>query len=67
MPPTFTLSALQSAYELILGESLDKRNFRKRILALDCIEETGEQARNGCHRPARLYRASSPDEVAIIR
>lgn len=55
MPARFTLSELQEVYEIIGGEKLDKRNFRKRVMALDHIRETGEKRRNGNHRPARLY------------
>jgi len=67
MPERFTLSELQEVYEIILDEKLDKRNFRKRILAFDQIDETVEVRRNGSHRPARLYRARNPGEVQIIR
>ncbi len=67
MPERFTLSELQEVYETILNEQLDKRNFRKRILAFDQIDETSEVRRNGSHRPARLYRARNPGEVQIIR
>lgn len=67
MPRRFTLSALQKVYETILGEALDKRNFRKRVLAMDCIEATGELAREGNHRPARLYRVKNPDRVEFIK
>jgi 8-oxo-dGTP diphosphatase len=67
MPEKFTLSELQQVYEIILDESLDKRNFRKRILALGQVDETTEVRRNGSHRPARLYRARNPGEVQIIR
>ncbi len=67
MAKEFTLTELQSAYELILGEPLDKRNFRKRILALQAIEETGQERREGAHRPAKLYRAVDPETVQIIR
>lgn len=55
MPARFTLSELQEVYEIIGGEKLDKRNFRKRVMAFDHIRETGEKRRNGNHRPARLY------------
>jgi 8-oxo-dGTP diphosphatase len=58
MPPNFTLSELQHAYEIVLGESLDKRNFRRRILQADVIEETGDM-HNGDGRPAKLYRYKS--------
>ena len=67
MPETFTLSELQCVYEVLLNQSLDKRNFRKRILSLDLIEETGKLRRSGKHRPAREYRAKHPKRVEIIK
>ena len=67
MPSLFTLTELQAVYELILGEPVDKRNFRKRILALEAVEETGQERRDGAHRPARLYRATDPETVRIIK
>lgn len=67
MPEKFTLSDLQTVYEIILNQRLDKRNFRKRVLALDQIQHTQEVRRNGSHRPARLYRAKNPREVQIIK
>jgi len=63
MPESFTLSELQRVHELILGEPLDKRNFRKRIQGLEMIEPTGEQKRTGAHRPAGLYRVKDPTDV----
>jgi len=63
----FTLSELQSVYEIILREALDKRNFRKWALALEQIEETGRERRDGAHRPAKLYRLKEPGTVAIIK
>ncbi len=62
LPPTFTLSELQRAYQVILGVQLDKRNFRRKILEAQVIEETGEY-RTGEGRPAMLYRFR-PDAVA---
>ncbi|MCW8891474.1 MAG: NUDIX hydrolase [Sedimenticola sp.] len=67
MPETFTLSELQSVYEILRSETLDKRNFRKWILSLNLLEETGEMRRNGNHRPAKIYRALFPDRVDMIR
>ncbi len=67
MPREFTLSELQKVYEIILGDKLDKRNFRKRVLAYDCIEDTGRERRNGRHRPARLYTLKFPGKVQIIK
>lgn len=65
LPEEFTLSELQHTYEIILGERLDKRNFRRRILQAGIIEETARR-RCGEGRPARLYRYR-PDAVAEIK
>ncbi len=51
----FTLSELQRVYEVILQKPVDKRNFRKRILAQGEIRELNETRSDGAHRPARLY------------
>lgn len=66
-PDLFTLSELQRIYEIILGESLDKRNFRKRILALEQVEETAQFRKNRAHRPARLYRYTGPNELHYMK
>jgi 8-oxo-dGTP diphosphatase len=67
MPERFTLGDLQRVYEILLDEPQDKRNFRKWILGLNRLEETGELRRNGKSRPARTYRLRNPDRVEIIR
>jgi 8-oxo-dGTP diphosphatase len=66
LPHVFTLSELQYAYELILGESLDKRNFRRKILTGGVLEETGQLRREGEGRPARLYRYKA-DAIAEVK
>jgi 8-oxo-dGTP diphosphatase len=65
MPEEFTLTALQKAYETILGERLDKRNFRRRIHSAGVIEPTA-RFKTGEGRPARLYRFR-PDAVAEVK
>lgn len=67
LPATFTLSELQGVYETIRGEPLDKRNFRKAILALGKLEATGKFRREGAHRPAMLYRLKTRKGVEIIK
>lgn len=67
LPDTFTLNQLQTIYEIITQQSVDKRNFRKWVLGLEQIEETGEMSKGAAHRPAKLYRAKNPDEVTIIK
>lgn len=55
LPPKFTLPQLQKIYEIVSGRDLDKRNFRKRILAMNILADTGEMAVTS-GRPAKLYR-----------
>ncbi len=67
LPKEFTLSDLQKTYEAILGQILDKRNFRKKILSLDFLEPTGKR-RVGVSRPAQVYtfKKRSPTLVKIF-
>ncbi len=67
MSEEFTLSELQDVYSIILQEEIDKRNFRKWVLAMERIEETGRERRDGPHRPAKLYRVKDPGKVEIIK
>ncbi|MBO5443844.1 MAG: NUDIX hydrolase [Muribaculaceae bacterium] len=56
LPELFTLRQLQSVYEAILGEDLDKRNFRKRIAEMDVLENTGIKDKRHSKRGATLYK-----------
>ena len=58
LPAKFTLSQLQHLYETILERQLDKRNFRRKVLAMDFLEETEEIEQDVAHRAARLFRAA---------
>lgn len=64
LPKTFTLSELQKTFELILGYTIEKKSFRRRLLAAEIIAETGEM-RIGSNRPAKLYcaKASSKEHL----
>ena len=67
LPPAFTLGELQTMYEAVLGRRLDRRNFRKKMLALGLLRPLGRQ-RRGPHRPAALYafRSRRPMVVEIL-
>jgi len=67
LPATFTLTDLQAVYEIIRGETIDKRNFRKAILALGKLEATRKFRREVAHRPAMLYRLKTRKGVEIIK
>jgi 8-oxo-dGTP diphosphatase len=54
LPERFTLTELQQVYEAVLGEAVDKRNFRAKIRRAGEIRAL-DAFRTGSHRPARLY------------
>ena len=53
-----TEAQLQKVYEAILGEEIDKRNFRKRIKTMECIQKTKYVDKLSSKRGAALYRFS---------
>jgi 8-oxo-dGTP diphosphatase len=56
LPREFTLSELQTLYEVILDRPLDRRNFRRRVRELGFLTPARGSRRQGAHRPAQLYR-----------
>ncbi len=65
MPRQFRLSELQNIYEIIIDDRIDKRNFRKRVLATGLLQETGKKDAIGAHRPAMLYKFKKR-EIAFL-
>jgi len=61
---TFTLADLQQVYETVLGRALDRRNFRKRVLALGLLSPLGA-TRHGAHRPAQLFRFTTRRPITV--
>ncbi len=55
LPDKFTLTELQTLYEVVLGTKLDTRNFRKKILKMGLLVDTMEKQTNVAHRAAKLY------------
>jgi 8-oxo-dGTP diphosphatase len=66
LPKHFALTQLQSLYEAILGRSLDKRNFRKKLLTFDLLVPL-DKFTSGAHRPARLYRFDHRKYDTLVR
>lgn len=56
LPKEFTLTEMQLVYEAIIGNVIDKRNFRKKILALNILTETKKERTGQKNRPAKLYQ-----------
>lgn len=65
LPSRFSLTEMQRVYEAILGEPLDKRNFRRRVVGLGIVRETGETKKLGAHRPAMLYEFSRREPMTL--
>lgn len=59
LPPTFTLRELQGVYEAILGRSLNKDSFRRRVVKTQgLVAPVGVLEEDVDHRPAELYEAT---------
>ncbi len=56
LPEKFTLTQLQNLYEVILDKKLDKRNFRKKMLAYNILKELDEKQKGVSFRAAKLYK-----------
>jgi 8-oxo-dGTP diphosphatase len=65
LAPQFTLSQLQGTYESVLGRTLDKRNFRKKLIAGRIVRPTGKKLRSVLGRPGELYRFAG-DKVELV-
>jgi len=65
MAAQFSLSDLQRVYESVLGRPLDKRNFRKKLMAADVVRSTGKMQQSAIGRPSELYRFAG-SKVEII-
>jgi len=65
LPEQFTLTELQRVHEAILGEPLDKRNFRRRVVGLGIVRETGKTVKYGAHRPAMLFEFVSRQPMTV--
>lgn len=61
LPNNFTLTELQKIFELILGKTVEKKAFRRRILDANILQETGAM-KKGSNRPAKLYRVKAKGE-----
>ena len=56
LPDKFTLTEIQSLYEVILNKKMDTRNFRKKLAKMELLIDSGEKQQNVAHRAAKLYQ-----------
>lgn len=68
LPREFTLSELERAYVSILGTTLDKRNFRKKIAKLNILKTVPRKKSGGAFRPAQLYcfRVTRVEDIGVL-
>jgi 8-oxo-dGTP diphosphatase len=52
----FAFSDLEKLYSILLDRSIDRRNFTKKILSLDILEDTGTLTSTGVGRPSKVYQ-----------
>ncbi len=55
-PDGVTMPELQKVYEAILNKKFDRRNFRKKMLSLNLIEDTNKSEQFEGNRPAKIYK-----------
>ena len=65
-PKEFILPEVQKIYEDLFNKKYDRRNFRKRLLKLDLIEDLNKFSSNRNGRPAKLYKFKEIKEDRII-
>lgn len=63
----FTLPSLQSLYEAIYQETIDKRNFRKKILCMDILEKLDEKDKSSSKRGAFYYQFNKDKYDQLIQ
>ena len=56
LPGKFTIRQIQTLYEVIFGQELDNRNFRKKLLKANYIEPLNEKQKGVAHKPALYYK-----------
>lgn len=66
LPEAFTLTQLQALYETVLDESLDKRNFRKKILSLGILKELNKKLSHVPYRAPALYQFNTKKYRTLV-
>ena len=63
----FPFSDLEHLYTSILEKDIDRRNFRKKILSFDILEETNKISQKGSGRPAKLFRFNTKKYNELLK
>ncbi|MCA6079090.1 NUDIX hydrolase [Fulvivirga sedimenti] len=67
MPAQFTMPELQSLYETILGKSLDRRNFQRKMLSYGILRKTGKRQNGKAHKAPWLYEFDEENYASALQ
>ena len=67
LPKKFTIPQLRSLYEAIKEERLDKRNFSRKILAMNLLEKLDEKDKKNSKKGAYLYRFDKKRYTELVK
>jgi 8-oxo-dGTP diphosphatase len=67
LPKEFLFSELENLYCTILEKEIDRRNFRKKILSFEIIEETDRFSPLKSGRPAKLFKFNKQKYNALLK
>ena len=62
----FTMPELQKIYEGILDKTFDRRNFRKKILSLNIVDDTNKEVSINGKKPSKLYKFKDKIEIKKV-
>ena len=66
LPEKFTLSELQKLYEAILGRTLNRGNFYRKIKNIGILKKLDEQRKGGAHKAPDLYTFDQENYFKIL-
>ena len=67
LPKKFTIPQLRSLYEAIYEQELDKRNFSRKILAMDLLIKLDEKDKKNSKKGAYLYRFDKKRYIELVK
>lgn len=67
LPKKFTLSQLNKLYEVIIGKTLDKRNFRRKMINLKIVKKLDEKQEGVPHKPSSFYQFNKKNYDKLVK
>jgi len=67
LPDKFTIPQLQGLYEAIYNKTLDKRNFRRKLLSMDLLEKQEEKEKESSPKGTWDYPLEAPNIETFLK